>query len=86
MSKMVYVGNLGTEVTGTLLGDLFAPHGTVRSARVAIDRSTGCSKGYGLVEMKTEQEAVVAIAALNGKESGGRPLKVREARLRPKPT
>jgi RNA recognition motif-containing protein len=53
---------------------------------VAIDRETGCSKGFGIVEMKTDQEAVAAIAALNGKESGGRPLKVREARLRPKPT
>jgi len=86
MSNKVYVGNLGTEVTGNFLRELCAPHGTVQSARVAIDRDTGCSKGFGIVEMKTDQEAVAAITALNGKESGGRPLKVREARLRPKAT
>src|SRR5207302_6380609 len=59
---------------------MFEPHGTVESAQIIMDRDTGRSKGFGFVEMKTDQEAQAAIAALNGKDSGGRPLTVNEAR------
>ena len=59
---------------------MFAPHGTVQSAQVIMDRDTGRSKGFGFVEMGTDQEAQAAIAALNGQESGGRALTVNEAK------
>jgi RNA recognition motif-containing protein len=62
---------------------MFAAHGTVESAQVIMDRDTGRSKGFGFVEMKTDQEAQAAIAALNGKEVEGRALTVNEARPRP---
>jgi cold-inducible RNA-binding protein len=84
MGKSLYVGNLADDVTGNNLMDLFAAHGTVESVRIAKDRETGRSKGFGLVEMKTAQEADAATTALNGRDSGGRTLTVREARLRPK--
>jgi RNA recognition motif-containing protein len=83
MGKKVYVGNLSSAVTGGDLNKLFAAHGTVQSCRVVMNRETGLSKGFGLVEMGTAQEARAAIAALNGQDSGGRPLKVKEARLKP---
>jgi RNA recognition motif-containing protein len=83
MGKKVYVGNLGSAVTGSDLNTLFAAHGTVQSARVLMNRETGLSKGFGLVEMGTVQEAKAAIAALNGQDSDGRPLKVKVARLKP---
>jgi cold-inducible RNA-binding protein len=84
MTKKLYVGNLGSEMTENSLTSLFAAHGTVESARIAIDKETGMSKGFGFVEMMTDQEADTATAALNGQDSGGRPLTVREARLRPR--
>ena len=59
---------------------MFAAYGTVESAQVIMDRDTGRSKGFGFVEMKTDQEAQAAIAALNGQESGGRALTVNEAK------
>jgi RNA recognition motif-containing protein len=59
---------------------MFQEHGTVQSAQVIMDRDTGRSKGFGFVEMGSEQEAQAAIAALNGKEIQGRPLTVNEAR------
>lgn len=80
MGKKLYVGNLAYEVTDSDLSKLFEPHGTVESAQVIMDRDTGRSKGFGFVEMKSAQEADAAIAALDGKESGGRALKVNEAR------
>jgi cold-inducible RNA-binding protein len=61
----------------------FEPHGTVESAQVIMERETGRSKGFAFVEMKTDQEAQAAIAALNGQDSGGRALTVNEARPRP---
>src|SRR5436853_7788408 len=82
MGKKLYVGNLTYGVTDSTLEQMFAPHGTVESAQVIMDRDTGRSKGFGFVEMKTEQEAQAAIAALNGKESDGRALTVNEARPR----
>ena len=82
MGKKLYVGNLGYGVTDSDLLKMFEPHGTVESAQVIMDRDTGRSKGFGFVEMKTDQEAQAAIAALNGKDSGGRSLKVNEAKPR----
>jgi RNA recognition motif-containing protein len=82
MGRKLYVGNLGYGVTDSDLSQLFEPHGTVESAQVIMDRDTGRSKGFGFVEMKTEQEAQAAIAALNGQDSGGRSLTVNEAKPR----
>lgn len=82
MGKKVYVGNLSYQVTDSDLSGLFEPHGTVLSAQVIMDRSTGRSKGFGFVEMSTDEEAQAAITALNGQEHGGRSLNVNEARER----
>jgi RNA recognition motif-containing protein len=82
MGKKLYVGNLTYGVTDSALEQLFAPFGTVESAQVIVDRDTGRSKGFGFVEMKTDQEAQAAIAALGGKEVDGRSLTVNEARPR----
>src|SRR5438105_136484 len=82
MGKKLYVGNLSYSVTDSDLLKMFEPHGTVESAQVIMDRSTGQSKGFGFVEMKTDQEAQAAIAGLNGKDNGGRALTVNEAKPR----
>jgi RNA recognition motif-containing protein len=82
MAKKLYVGNLGYGVTDSDLTKMFEPYGTVESAQIIMDRDTGRSKGFGFVEMKTDQEAQAAIAALNGQDSGGRQLTVNEARPR----
>jgi cold-inducible RNA-binding protein len=82
MGKKLYVGNLSYETTDSALEQLFAPHGTVQSAQVIMDRDTGRSKGFGFVEMSSDQEAQAAIAALSGKEVNGRALTVNEARPR----
>ena len=82
MGKKLYVGNLGYGVTDSDLAKMFEAHGTVESAQVIIDRDTGRSKGFGFVEMKTDQEAQAATAALNGQDAGGRALTVNEARPR----
>ena len=82
MGKKLYVGNLGYDVSSSDLGVLFAPYGTVESAEVINDRETGRSKGFGFVEMGSDQEAQAAIAAMNGKDHGGRALKVNEAKPR----
>jgi RNA recognition motif-containing protein len=80
MGTKLYVGNLGYSVSDSALEQLFAPHGTVRSAQVILDRDTGRSKGFGFVEMSSEEEAQAAITALNGKEVEGRTVTVSEAR------
>jgi RNA recognition motif-containing protein len=82
MGKKLYVGNLDYGVTDSDLERMFAAHGTVESAQVIMDRDTGRSKGFGFVEMKSDQEAQAAIAALNGAQSGGRSLTVNEAKPR----
>jgi len=82
MGRKLYVGNLGFNVSSADLEQLFAPHGTVQSAQVVTDRSTGQSRGFGFVEMDSDQEAQAAIAALNGQEHDGRALTVNEARSR----
>jgi RNA recognition motif-containing protein len=83
MGKKLYVGNLGYGITDSDLLKMFEAYGTVESAQIIMDRDTGRSKGFGFVEMKTDQEAQAAITALNGQDSGGRALTVNEARPRP---
>ena len=80
MGKKLYVGNLSYDVTDSDLSRMFEPHGTVRSAQVIMDRDEGRSKGFGFVEMQSDQEAQAAIDALNGKDSGGRALTVNIAK------
>ena len=82
MAKKLYVGNLPYSFTDTDLENLFAAHGTVRSAQVIKDRDTGRSKGFGFVEMDSGEQAQAAITALNGREVDGRALTVNEARPR----
>jgi RNA recognition motif-containing protein len=80
MGKKLYVGNLTFGVTDAELQQMFAAHGTVQSAQVIMDRDTGRSKGFGFVEMGTDQEAQTAIQAMNGQPVNGRNLTVNEAR------
>jgi cold-inducible RNA-binding protein len=78
----LYVGNLSYDVSSSDLQEMMSPHGTVQSAEVISDRMTGRSKGFGFVEMGSEQEAQAAIEALNGQQHEGRALTVNEARPR----
>lgn len=80
MGKKLYVGNLPYSVDDSQLQQLFEAHGAVQSAQVIMDRDTGRSKGFGFVEMGSDQEAQAAISGLNGKEVDGRALTVNEAR------
>ena len=82
MGKKLYVGNLSYDVTSSDLEQMFAAHGSVQSAEVIQDRMTGRSKGFGFVEMSSDDEATAAIAALNGQEHTGRALTVNEAKPR----
>lgn len=80
MATKLYVGNLSYETTDQDLQGLFAESGNVNSAQVVTDRYSGQSRGFGFVEMSTEDEAQKAIAALNGRTVGGRALVVNESR------
>ena len=82
MGKKLYVGNLSYRVDKAALETLLSAYGTVQTADVIMDRETGRSKGFGFVEMSTEEEAQAAIAALSGKEHEGRALTVNEAKPR----
>src|ERR1044071_9351253 len=82
MSTKLYVGNLAFQTTSEDLQELFAQAGTVESASVVEDRMTGRSRGFAFVEMSTPEEAAAAIEQMNGKEVGGRALKVNEAKPR----
>ena len=82
MGKKLYVGNLPYSVSSSDLQNMFTPHGTVESAEVISDRMTGRSKGFGFVEMASDDEATAAITALNGQDQEGRPLTVNEAKPR----
>ncbi len=82
MGKKLYVGNLSYDVSSSDLESLLSPHGTIQSAEVITDRSTGQSKGFGFVEMGSDAEAQAAISAMDGQEQGGRALKVNEAKPR----
>ncbi len=79
--KKIYVGNLAWSTTDTELQDLFATYGAVQSARVITDRETGRSRGFGFVEMD-EADALKAKDELNGRDVGGRSLRVNEAQDR----
>ena len=80
MGRKLYVGNLPYSANESTLEQLFGEFGSVQSAQVIMDRDTGRSKGFGFVEMGSDQEAQKAIQALNGKEVDGRALTVNEAR------
>ncbi len=82
MGKKLYVGNLSYNMDSSTLGALFAAHGNVQSAEIISDRETGRSKGFGFVEMGSDEEAAAAIEAVNGKEVDGRSLTVNEAKPR----
>jgi len=80
MSKKLYVGNLSYDTTEDGLKDFFSQAGTVEEATIIVNRATGRSKGFGFVEMSTEEEAQNAMASLNGQELDGRNIVVEEAR------
>lgn len=82
MNKKLYVGNMSYETTEEQLRELFESHGKVVSVNVVTDYNTGLSRGFGFVEMSTEEEAQAAMKGLDGHEEGGRQLKVNEARER----
>ena len=82
MGKKLYVGNLSYETSSSDLEKLLSEHGTVESAEVISDRATGRSKGFGFVEMGSDDEAQAAISALDGQDYQGRALKVNVAKPR----
>ena len=82
MATKLYVGNLSYQTTDQQLNELFSEAGNVASAQVVTDRYTGEARGFGFVEMATEDEAQQAIAAINGRNVGGRALVVNESRPR----
>ena len=82
MTKRLYVGNLGFQVSANELETLFQAHGKVVSVDVVTDRDTGNSKGFAFVEMASEQDARSAVEALSGKPHSGRTLTVNEAKPR----
>jgi RNA recognition motif-containing protein len=82
MGRRLYVGNLAWTVTDQDLHDVFAEAGTVDSSQVIMDRATNRSRGFGFVEMATDDAADTAIKKLNGREVKGRPIRVNEAQAR----
>ena len=82
MTNKLYVGNLAFTTSSQDLQELFAQAGTVQSASVVEDRDTGRSRGFGFVEMSSQEEATAAIEQFNGKEVNGRSLTVNEAKPR----
>ena len=82
MGRRLYVGNLSYDTTELDLRDTFGKLGTVTDAKVVMDRETGRPRGFAFVEMSTDQEAQTAIAELNGRELGGRAIKINEAQER----
>ncbi|MGH9511595.1 MAG: RNA recognition motif domain-containing protein [Terriglobales bacterium] len=78
--KKLFVGNIPHSTTEAELRTLFEPHGKIDQVSVVTDRETGRSRGFAFVEMADASEAEKAIAALNGKELGGRALNINEAR------
>ena len=80
MGNKLYVGNLSYSATEQTLTDTFSQCGTVTSAKLITDRDTGRSKGFGFVEMSSDEEAQAAIAKLNGQDNDGRAMKVNEAK------
>ena len=84
MAKKLYVGNLSYNTTEDGLRNYFAGFGTVTSAKIITDRDTGNSKGFGFIEMSTDEEANAAIKGTNGTEYDGRQLRVNEAMDKPR--
>ena len=82
MAMKLYVGNLAFETSGENLREHFTQAGTVETATVVEDRDTGRSRGFGFVEMATQEEGEAAIARFNGNDLNGRNLKVNEAKPR----
>ena len=82
MGKKLYVGNLSYDVDSSALEQMFSQHGSVQSAQIITDRDTGRSKGFGFVQMDSEQAAQAAIAALDGKDHNGRAMTVNVAKPR----
>lgn len=80
MGRKLYVGNLSYSTTDESLRNAFAAFGTVDSAKVIMDRETGRSKGFGFIEMSTDEEAQAAVGGLDGQVVDGRNLRVSEAR------
>lgn len=80
MAKKLYVGGLPYATTDTELKEAFAQAGNVESAVIIMDKMSGRSKGFGFVEMASDEEAQKAIETMNGKDFGGRTLTVNEAR------
>ena len=78
----IYVGNLSYGMSEEELREAFAAYGDVASVKILSDRETGRSRGFGFVEMPNQSEGEAAIAQLNGKELGGRALRINEARPR----
>ncbi|MDR1859008.1 MAG: RNA-binding protein [Treponema sp.] len=84
MGKKLYVGNLSYNTTEDSLRNIFAGYGNVASAKIIFDRETGNSKGFGFIEMSTDDEANAAIAGTNGVELDGRQIRVNEAMDKPR--
>ena len=82
MGRRLYVGNLAWTVTDQDLEDAFAEAGKVENAQVIMDRATNRSRGFGFVEMATDEAADAAVTKLNGREIKGRPIRVNEAQAR----
>lgn len=80
MAKKLYVGNLPFNLTDDELRDMFSEYGAVESATIIKDKFSGRSKGFGFVEMASDDEAQAAITALNGQDRNGRAIVVNEAR------
>ena len=79
----IFVGNLAPDVTETQLAELFRTYGDVKSVELVRELFTGALKGFGFVEMPGKKHSLAAITGLNGRDLGGQPLKVNEARPRP---
>ena len=84
MGKKLYVGNLSYNTTEDTLRNHFAGFGAVTSVKIIVDRETGNSKGFGFIEMGSDDEATAAIAGTNGREFEGRQLRVNEAMDKPR--
>ena len=84
MAKKLYVGNLSYTTTEDGLRNLFSGFGNVASVKIILDRETGKSKGFGFIEMGSEDEANAAITGTNGREYDGRQLRVNEAMDKPR--